>query len=161
MPTRSRKQPSPSVPAVVSRRMSAIRKKNTRPEMTVRRLAYELGYRYRLHRADLPGTPDLCFARPQKVIFVHGCFWHQHHCKLGNKRPQTNQNYWLPKLERNVARDEIAQEKLRELGWDVLTIWECETTDQATLRSRLRGFLDCAATSSARRTARRPLPVPG
>lgn len=84
----------------------------------MRRLAYELGYCYRLHRADLPGTPDLCFARPQKVIFVHGCFWHQHHCKLGNKRPQTNQNYWLPKLERNVARDEIAQEKLRELGWD-------------------------------------------
>src|SRR5262249_10070301 len=88
----------------VRRRMARIRKTDTQPELIVRKLASKFGYRYRLHRRDLPGTPDLVFPARRKVIFVHGCFWHQHKCPLGNKQPRTRREYWVPKLARNVAR---------------------------------------------------------
>jgi len=124
--------------------MSNIRAKGMKPEMFVRRLVHSMGYRYRLHRKDLPGKPDLVFPSRRKVIFVHGCFWHQHAdpaCKI-SRRPQSNQDYWLPKLERNVARDAEHQARLTELGWDALVIWECETKDRDALGARIGEFLD-------------------
>jgi DNA mismatch endonuclease Vsr len=92
----------------ISAHMRSIRKKDTKPELIVRRLVHRSGYRYRLHRTDLPGTPDLVFPGRRKVIFIHGCFWHQHACKLGSKQPMTNRHYWLPKLARNLERDAAA-----------------------------------------------------
>ncbi len=114
-----------------------------KPEMTVRQLAHSLGYRYRLHRKDLPGKPDLVFGPRKAVIFVHGCFWHQHDKEdcLDGRRPKSNTDYWNKKLARNVQRDEEAQKNLQDQGWRVMVIWECETKDQATLRSRLKAFL--------------------
>lgn len=106
--------------------MSRIRKVNTRPEIVVRLFLFQLGFRYRLHRKDLPGTPDIVLSKYKIVIFVHGCFWHQHSCKLG-KLPKTNTGYWFPKLHRNKMRDKRHSKKLKELGWRVITIWECET----------------------------------
>jgi len=132
----------PNVSVVVRRRMARIRKADTKPEIVVRRLSHRLGYRFRLHRRDLPGTPDLVFPSKRKVIFVHGCFWHQHNCQLGGRRPQTRQEYWGPKLDRNVARDKGVREELARLGWGVLVIWECETRDLPALATRLTGFLD-------------------
>jgi len=107
----------------------------------VRRLAYRLGYRYRLHRGDLPGTPDLVFPSKRKVVFVHGCFWHQHHCPLGSKQPRANTHYWLPKLARNKERDVATRHALEELGWSSLIVWECETGDESSLAERLHNFL--------------------
>jgi DNA mismatch endonuclease (patch repair protein) len=129
------------VPVIVRRRMSRIRKVDTRPELMVRKLVTGLGHRYRLHRRGLPGTPDLTFAKTRKAIFVHGCFWHQHRCALGNKRPRLRQNYWLPKLKRNVARDRETQKALKSAGWKILVVWECEIADQSTLTAKLTRFL--------------------
>jgi len=95
--------------------------------MLVRRLVHGLGYRYRLHRRDLPGTPDLVFPALSKIIFIHGCFWHQHRCKRGRRIPATRQEYWVPKLARNVKRDRSSRRRLRRMGWDVLVVWECQT----------------------------------
>ena len=123
--------------------MSHIRAKGMKPEMRVRRLAHSMGYRYRLHQKDLPGKPDLVFPVRRKVIFVHGCFWHQHAdpvCKIA-RRPQSNRDYWLPKLERNAARDAEQEAKLGELGWEVLILWECEVEDATRLRERIQEFL--------------------
>lgn len=128
--------------STLSDRMRRIRKTDTGPEMIVRRLAHGLGYRFRLHRRDLPGTPDLVFPGRRKVIFVHGCFWHQHHCRLGSKQPATNRDYWLPKLKRNVERDAIAVAKLRKAGWQILVIWECEVREREVLGDMIRVFLD-------------------
>lgn len=125
----------------ISEQMRRIRKVDTKPELLVRRLAHGLGYRYRLYRRDLPGTPDLVFPSKRKVVFVHGCFWHQHHCSLGSKQPRANTDYWLPKLARNKERDLITQRALEGLGWSVLVIWECETCNESGLRGRLRKFL--------------------
>lgn len=122
--------------------MTQVHSKDTRPELIVRRLVHSLGYRYRLHRKDLPGDPDLVFVGRRKVIFVHGCFWHGHNCRSGIKRPKTNQDYWLKKLQRNKVRDLENQSKLAELGWDVLVVWECEIGKQNELADRLRQFLD-------------------
>ena len=97
------------VPYAIRVRMAKIRKRDTKPELVVRRCAHRLGYRFRLHRADLPGTPDLVFPALRKVILVNGCFWHQHTCRLGRKAPRTRQEYWLPKLARNVARDRLVR----------------------------------------------------
>ena len=106
--------------------MRRITKTDTKPEFAVRRAAHRLGYRFRLHRRDLPGTPDLVFPRLRKVILVHGCFWHQHvGCRLA-RQPKSRPDYWLPKLERNRKRDAETQAALRELGWDVLVVWECQ-----------------------------------
>ena len=123
--------------------MSRIRGKNTAPEMEVRRIVYGMGYRYRLHRRDLPGCPDLVFATRRKAIFVHGCFWHRHGdsgCKLA-RLPKSRLEFWLPKLEANRARDAANQDRIRSLGWDFLVIWECQLSDSATLAERIRGFL--------------------
>jgi DNA mismatch endonuclease, patch repair protein len=120
--------------------MSAIRSKDMRPELAVRQLVHSLGYRYRLHRRTLPGTPDLVFPVRRKIIFVHGCFWHGHICKLGHV-PRSNLNYWGPKLERNRARDEKSLKGLRADGWEVLVIWECETT-RPNLKKRVLNFLE-------------------
>jgi DNA mismatch endonuclease (patch repair protein) len=130
-------------PAERSARMALIRSKNTKPEFAVRQAAHRLGYRFRLHRADLPGKPDLAFPSRRKVIFVHGCFWHQHDapgCKDA-RPPRSNEAYWRPKLARNVARDAEHIAALKASGWGVLVIWDCETKQPARLADRLRGFL--------------------
>jgi len=111
------------------------------PEMVVRRLVYGLGYRYRLHRSDLPGKPDLVFSSRKKIILVHGCFWHQHtECRDGHV-PKSNINYWVPKLERNVQRDREVLENLENMGWDVLVVWECELKNPESLSGRINQFL--------------------
>ncbi|WP_128516589.1 very short patch repair endonuclease [Tabrizicola thermarum] len=126
-----------------SANMRRIRSRDMKPEMVVRRLAHGIGYRYRLHRKDLPGNPDLVFGPRRAVIFVHGCFWHQHdkaEC-LDGRPPKSNEGYWTPKLARNVERDAVAQAALRAAGWRVLVIWECETRDETALQERIRLFL--------------------
>ena len=125
-----------------SENMRRIRSKDTKPEMAVRRLVHGMGYRYRLHRKDVPGRPDLVFLARRKVIFVHGCFWHQHpECREG-RPPRSNATYWLPKLERNKARDQAALEQLDLAGWEVLVVWECETKDTLALTEKLQAFLE-------------------
>ena len=124
-------------------RMSRVRSKNTKPEMRVRRIVHRLGYRYRLHRRDLPGTPDLAFIGRRKAIFVHGCFWHRHpstDCKLA-RLPKSRAEFWTPKLERNRARDEDNQSKLEAIGWGVLILWECQLKDEASLATTIQTFL--------------------
>ena len=125
-----------------SRTMRAVKGRDTGPEMTVRRLAHGIGCRYRLHRKDLPGKPDLVFPARRKVIFVHGCFWHQHHCSRGARSPKSSRDYWIPKLQRNKQRDAENQNRLREMGWDVLVIWECEMKDRDALQARITTFLE-------------------
>lgn len=133
----------PLNPAERSARMARVRGKDTKPEMHVRRLVHALGHRYRLHRRDLPGAPDLVFPKARKIIFVHGCFWHRHpdsDCKLA-RLPKSRLDFWLPKLERNRARDAENVAKLKDLGWEVLVVWECEIKDGASLESRIQAFL--------------------
>ena len=125
--------------------MSRIRSKGMRPEMVVRKLVHGMGFRYRLHRKDLPGKPDLVFGPRQKVIFVNGCFWHQHddpQCKI-SRVPKTRTDYWLPKLARTIARDLESKELLVCAGWGVLVVWECETRPKARdlLIEKLSSFL--------------------
>lgn len=113
-------------PAERSERMSRIRGKNTRPEMTLRSILHKLGLRYRLHREDLPGKPDLVFPCHRAVVFIHGCFWHRHEgCKVATI-PKSNTSFWIDKFEKNVARDALAVKALEKLGWRVFIIWECE-----------------------------------
>jgi len=124
--------------------MSRIRGKDTAPEMIVRRLVHRMGYRYRLHRNDLPGRPDLVFPARRKVIFVHGCFWHRHPdsaCKLA-RLPKSRLDFWLPKLESNRRRDLAKQEELRAKGWDFLVIWECQLNNMASMTKNIKAFLD-------------------
>lgn len=109
-----------------SSNMSRIRNKNTTPELSVRRFIFGLGYRYRLHSRNLPGRPDIVFPSRRKVIFVHGCFWHQHQSCSEGRFPSTREHYWKPKLQRNVQRDREHEAELSALGWKTLTIWECE-----------------------------------
>lgn len=120
--------------------MRAVRARNSAPEMAVRRLVHEMGFRYRLHASDLPGTPDLVFRRKRKVIFVHGCFWHGHNCKRA-RRPATNVNFWNAKLSQNIRRDSEQIEALISMNWMVLVIWGCEIKDHHLLQERLREFL--------------------
>ena len=128
--------------ATRSRTMRAVKSKDTAPEMKVRRLAHALGHRFRLHRKDLPGAPDLVFPRSRKIIFVHGCFWHGHNCPRGARMPKANADYWSTKIFRNKTRDEAAQEQLKSQRWNVLVIWECELRDDMELKARLSAFLD-------------------
>jgi DNA mismatch endonuclease, patch repair protein len=121
--------------------MSRIRCKNTKPEMIVRRLVHALGYRYRLHVRDLPGSPDLVLPSRRKVIFVHGCFWHRHRCKYGRPQPETRRDFWEAKLGRNKERDQQNRRVLRQLGWDVLVVWECQTRRPETLIEPILAFL--------------------
>ncbi|HEY0293658.1 MAG TPA: very short patch repair endonuclease [Hansschlegelia sp.] len=113
-------------PAERSATMRAVKSRDTKPEMIVRRAAHALGYRFRLHRKDLPGSPDLVFPSRRKAVFVHGCFWHGHDCARGARAPKANAEYWSAKIARNMARDERVRGELAELGWETLTIWECE-----------------------------------
>jgi DNA mismatch endonuclease (patch repair protein) len=117
--------------------MSRIRSKNTKPEIAVRKAAHALGLRFRLHRRDLPGTPDLVLAGRRTAIFVHGCFWHRHGCGRATP-PTSNIEYWTAKFERNVQRDARNAAELRKLGWRCVRIWECETTDPKKLAGVLR-----------------------
>lgn len=125
-----------------SRNMAAVKSKGTTPEMRVRRLIHGLGYRYRLHRRDLPGNPDIVFGPRHKVIFVHGCFWHRHRCRKGRSMPTSNVNFWRKKLEGNKRRDANIRRKLRRVGWSVLVIWECETKRDDWLESKIIEFLE-------------------
>jgi DNA mismatch endonuclease (patch repair protein) len=134
--------------------MAAIRCKDTRPEMTVRRIAHRLGYRYRLHVRELPGSPDLVFPRLRKLILVHGCFWHMHACRYGRVTPRTRPDFWQTKRTGNVSRDRRTVRKLRRDGWRVLVIWECQVRDQEQLAARLSEFL------AQDRRARRSLTSP-
>ena len=126
-----------------SANMARIRSKDTRPELIVRRISHALGYRHRLHNSKLPGKPDLVFVKHRKVIFVHGCFWHQHpksEC-LDSRKPKSNTGYWHTKLERNVERDNEDISKLLNAGWDVLVIWDCETVSKNKVTQVVRKFL--------------------
>ncbi|MCK9264720.1 MAG: DNA mismatch endonuclease Vsr [Deltaproteobacteria bacterium] len=109
--------------------MSRVRSQDTAPEMKVRSITHRLGYRYRLHRKDLPGNPDLVFPSRKKVIFVHGCFWHGHDCSRGGRIPKANTKYWQGKINKNIERDKKNQEALQSLGWETLIIWECDLKD--------------------------------
>ena len=128
-------------PEVRRRTMQAVKGKNTSPEMHVRRLLHKEGYRYRLHRKELPGCPDLVFSSKRKVIFVHGCFWHGHNCRRGARLPKSNTEYWRSKVSRNRTRDIAVGEWFGEFGWKVLVLWECELRDNAALLKRLNRFL--------------------
>ena len=121
--------------------MAAIKGKDTKPEMVVRRLVFRLGYRYRLHGKNLPGRPDLVFRSRRKVIFVHGCFWHMHKCRYGQVKPKTNATFWEEKRKANVERDQRQRKALNSDGWDVFVAWECETKDVCQLKIRLEVFL--------------------
>jgi DNA mismatch endonuclease (patch repair protein) len=128
-----------------SANMRQIRSQDTSPELTLRRVLHRLGYRFRLHRKDLPGKPDLVFPVRKKVIFVHGCFWHQHPgCREG-RVPGTRRDYWEPKLRRNQARDAASQAALLELGWKSLVIWECELKNSIPALQTVKRFLGRAS----------------
>jgi DNA mismatch endonuclease (patch repair protein) len=131
------------IPSERSRVMSLVKSKDTRPEMLVRRLLHSLGYRYRLHVRDLPGCPDLVFVRRRKVVFVNGCFWHRHNCKMGSRMPKSRVTFWRKKLVGNRNRDILRIGQLRDMGWDVLVVWECQTESRklAKLSKRVIGFL--------------------
>lgn len=124
-------------PIVRSRMMSGIRGKNTRPELAVRSAAHRLGLRFRLHRPDLPGRPDIVFPKHRTVVFVHGCFWHRHHCDLA-ATPKTRPEFWAKKFDANVERDARNRLLLEALGWRVIEIWECQIRDESLLISQLR-----------------------
>lgn len=131
--------------------MQANKGRDTGPEMIVRRMVHAMGYRYRIHRKDLPGRPDIAFGPKRKAIFVHGCFWHAHdavECRVAS-RPKTRSAFWEAKFERNRARDERSLNELRSLGWTTLVVWECELRDVAALRLRLASFLAPEAGVSA------------
>lgn len=120
--------------------MSRIRSKDTKPEMTVRKLLHGMGYRFRLHRKDLPGRPDIVLPKHKKIVLVQGCFWHGHTCKLASK-PKSNSFYWSEKIVKNRERDARNIEALRTAGWDVLELWECDVRKFVDLESVLRSFL--------------------
>ena len=121
--------------------MSRIRGKDTKPELAVRSFVHRLGYRFRLHRKDLPGKPDLVLSRHKKVILVHGCYWHMHNCKYGRVVPKTNAKFWREKREGNKQRDKKNIAALKKQGWRILVIWECQLKDPEKLRQRIKGFL--------------------
>jgi DNA mismatch endonuclease (patch repair protein) len=126
--------------------MSCVHSKDTSPELKVRSLAHRLGYRFRLHRKDLPGKPDIVFPLGKKVIFVHGCFWHGHDCARGKRIPKTNSKYWIGKIRKNIERDAKNQAELTSLGWNVFVVWECETKDLAELACKISKYLSSQRT---------------
>ena len=121
--------------------MARVRGKNTGPELRVRRLLTRLGLRYRLHRRDLPGSPDVAFIGRRTALFVHGCFWHGHDCHRGARAPKQNADFWAAKLARNIARDADVQARLAAQGWRSLVVWECELRDEPALSARLAAEL--------------------
>lgn len=128
--------------------MRRVKGRDTTPERTVRRLLTALGARYRLHRKDLPGNPDIVMPGRKLAVFVHGCFWHGHDCARGSRVPKQNRDYWTAKVARNVARDERTREALTGAGWRVETIWECELKDEAAVSARLKAVLGDQAAAS-------------
>lgn len=122
--------------------MRRVKGKDTAPELAVRRALTSLGARYRLHRADLPGKPDIVLPGRRLALFVHGCFWHGHDCPRGARIPKQNRDYWLAKVARNRSRDAASREALAALGWRVETIWECELKDAEQIRRSLKVILD-------------------
>ena len=128
-------------PEVRRRTMQAVKSKDTAPELLVRSLTHRMGYRFRLHRKDLPGKPDLVFPGKRKAIFVHGCFWHGHDCARGARIPKTNRAYWVKKILRNRERDRMNLAKLLESGWKALVIWECSTRKRPKLEQAIRTFM--------------------
>jgi len=133
--------------------MRRVKQKNTSPELAVRRMLWGLGARYRLHRRDLPGSPDVAFIGRRLAVFVHGCFWHGHDCPRGARRPKANDAYWSGKLVKNRERDARALAALQALGWRAETVWECELRDRPRLEARLRRLLE-------QRPPLRPRPAP-
>jgi len=135
--------------------MRAVKAKDTGPEMQVRRFVHNLGFRYRLHRKDLPGKPDLVFPELKRAIFVHGCFWHGHSCSRGARIPKSNTDYWVEKVRKNTERDAVQAVKLRELGWNSMIVWECDLgSNRAATESAIRAFLEKepVVTKSVRQT---------
>lgn len=128
--------------------MRKVRSKDTAPELAVRRILSAFGFRYRLHRRDLPGNPDIVFPSRRGIIFVNGCFWHGHHCRRGARIPRTNRDYWLAKITRNVSRDKMNRSELRRAGWRVQTVWECEVRNLSMIRRKLDALLSENATHS-------------
>lgn len=125
--------------------MSRIRSKDTKPEIAVRSLLHSMGFRFRLHKGELPGNPDIVLSRLKTVVFIHGCFWHRHKGCRDNSNPATNSEFWQAKFQRNVARDKRNASALRRLGWKVITVWECELKKPSKLESRLRRLLPAEA----------------
>jgi DNA mismatch endonuclease, patch repair protein len=140
-----------------SKNMAAIRSKDTAPELLVRRIVHGLGYRFVLHKAGLPGKPDLVLPRHKAVIFVHGCFWHQHARRLclDGRTPKSNLPYWLPKLSRNVKRDARHRAALGRLGWRSLVIWDCQSKDPDVVATRIERFLKSPRVGKANGAAAR------
>lgn len=120
--------------------MSRIGSKHTKPELVVRSLLHRLGYRFRLHRKNLPGRPDIVFIGRRKAVFVHGCFWHGHGCRIG-KLPKSNLGFWSAKIERNRERDAEKKSELERIGWTIEEVWQCELKDIQSVEARLRQFL--------------------
>jgi DNA mismatch endonuclease (patch repair protein) len=120
--------------------MARIRGKDTKPELLVRQMIHALGFRFRLHRRDLPGTPDIVFPRLRKIIFVHGCFWHRHQCRFAYT-PKSNTEFWNRKFSANVERDSRSVGELRALGWRVFVVWECQTKEPSCLLVKIDRFL--------------------
>ncbi|MBC9209824.1 very short patch repair endonuclease [Roseomonas aerophila] len=129
--------------------MQAVKTEHTGPEWIVRRWLHAHGYRYRLHSRDLPGRPDIVFPGRRVAVFVHGCFWHSHDCAKG-RAPKSRLDYWGPKLEANRRRDALKRAELEALGWTVLTVWQCETTDPTMLAAKLTSTLDATESRSTR-----------
>ncbi len=126
-----------------SRIMQSIRSKNTKPEIAMRKLLFSLGFRYVLHKKGLPGSPDIVLPKYRTVVFVNGCFWHGHTCKIGSgtRPPKSNEKYWSEKISRNIERDRAASSRLAELGWNLITVWECETRSNEDMMARLAPLL--------------------
>jgi DNA mismatch endonuclease (patch repair protein) len=128
-------------PATRSRIMAAVHSENTTPELAIRKLVFAMGYRYRLHVAGLPGRPDLVFPGRRKILFVNGCYWHRHrNCRYATT-PKTNVEFWLSKFEANLRRDRANLKALRSLGWQVLTIWQCQLKNPDKLGKKIDAFL--------------------
>jgi len=123
--------------------MQAIKSKNTKPEIKVRKSLFSIGFRYVLHKGSIPGSPDIVLPKYSTVIFVNGCFWHGHSCKIGSgtRRPKSNEKYWDMKISKNIERDKRVNEELSQLGWKIITVWECETKDENILMSKLAPLL--------------------
>ena len=121
--------------------MSRVKGRDTKPELLVRSIFHRMGFRFRLHRHDLPGSPDIVLPRHGKVIFVHGCFWHGHSGCPRSKRPSTNRDFWDKKIDGNIERDKLFQRELRSMGWKVLVVWQCQTREPDQLLFELERFL--------------------
>lgn len=126
-----------------SKIMSSIKSQNTKPEILLRKILFSEGFRYRIHKKDLPGRPDIVLSKYNTVIFVNGCFWHGHNCSIGSgqRKPKSNEEYWNNKIKKNIERDEINREALRKEGWNIITIWECETKDENKMNELLSPLL--------------------